>query len=114
MLTCPVCELSALDEAERCTCGFDFTTRSPQVAIERLKRETRRGNGQWRRGLVLLFFLPVTIALHPPAGLLVGSAQLGLAALWIVQGLVRADVASRKLASAKQLAQLPAARLVQR
>ena len=114
MVTCPVCELSSLDETERCTCGFEFTTRSPQLAIDRLKREARRGNTQWRRGLVFLFFLPVTITLGAPVGLLVGAAQLGLAALWIVQGLVRADVANRKLAAAKQLAQLPAARVVQR
>lgn len=114
MLACPVCELSSLDGTERCACGFDFTTRSPQVAIARLAREARRGNGQWRRGLVALFFLPVTIALGSPVGLLLGATQLGLAALWIVQGLVRADVANRKLAAAKQLAQLPAARVVQR
>ena len=68
----------------------------------------------WRRGLVALFFLPITISIGAPVGYLLGMTQLGLAAIWIVQGLVRADVANKKLAAAKQLVQLPAARVVQR
>ena len=116
MIDCPVCNESWTDDTPSCSCGFDFTTRSPHLAITRFTRDARRGNATWRRGLIGLFFLPVTISLGftSPAAWLVAMAQLGLSAIWIVQGLVRADVANRKLAAAKELVQLPAARVVRR
>ena len=114
MIDCPVCNLSSPEGAPRCACGFDFTTRSPAIAIDRLAREARRGNNVWRRGLVALFFLPVMLSIGAPVSWLLGMTQLGLAAIWIVQGLVRADVANRKLAAARQLVQLPAARVIRR
>lgn len=116
MIDCPVCALSSPDEAASCSCGFDFTTRSPHLAITRFTRDARRGNATWRRGLVGLFFLPVTITLGfaSPVGWLFAMTQLGLSAIWIVQGLVRADIANKRLAAAKELVQLPAARVVRR
>jgi hypothetical protein len=110
-----VCNERWPEDAAECHCGYDFTTRDPRGAITRLEREARRGNSVWRRGLFAMVCLPVTFALPQLvlAGML-GMAQCGLAALWIVQGLARADAANRKLAAAKQLVALPAARIVQR
>jgi hypothetical protein len=112
-MTCPVCDRPAVETG--CTCGYDFTTRSPGLAIERFTREARRGNAVWRRGLIALVCLPITFSIGSlPTGMMLAMAQFGLATLWIVRGLVRADVANRKLAAAKQLARLPEARLIER
>jgi hypothetical protein len=96
--------------------SLDFTTRDPSVAIQRFSREARRGNGLWRRGLIAMMCLPITFFAigSLPTALLLSMVQLGLSAVWIVKGLVRADIANRKLEAAKQLVQLPAARLVER
>jgi hypothetical protein len=110
-MTCPVCDRP--EAHDRCDCGYDFTTRDPSRAIERFSTEARRGNNVWRRGLVALIVLPVTFSLGSLAmGMMLGMIQLGLATLWIVQGLVRADVANKRLAAAKQLIALPTARLL--
>ncbi len=113
---CPVCDERWPADAPRCTCGYDFATRDPSIAIQRFTRDARRGNGIWRRGLVTMVALPVTFfaIASVPTAMLLATIQLCAAVVWIVQGLVRADVANKKLAAAKQLAQLPAARLVQR
>lgn len=112
-LACPVCDQAWPEGTPRCTCGYDFTTRDPSVAIRRLGREARRGNGIWRRGLIGMIALPVTLfALPLSLGASAAMLQLGLSALWLVQGLARADRANKRLVVAKQLIQLPAARVV--
>jgi len=112
-VTCPVCEATLADGTPICSCGYNVGTRDPGVAIQRLTREARHGNQIWRRGLVAVITLPVTFMIGSlPTGMMLAMLQLGLAALWIVQGLVRSDVANRKLAAAKKLVQLPAARVV--
>jgi hypothetical protein len=112
---CPVCDEASPDHTPLCTCGYSFATRSPNLAIERFTREARHSNAVWRRGLIALVCLPITFSVGSvPTGMMLAMAQFGLAALWIVQGLVRGDVANRKLAAAKQLAQLPEARLIER
>jgi len=115
-LACPVCDESWSDGTAACSCGYDFTTRDPSIAIRRLGREVRHGNAVWRRGLVALVAVPVTLFWLPTFSLAASLAmfQLALSAIWIVQGLVRADRATKHLAAAKQLIQLPAARLVER
>lgn len=114
-MRCPVCEQVWPDGTPACPCGFDFATRDPHAAITRLAREVRRGNGIWRRGLIALLCLPITFSLGSlPTGMMLATAQLGVSILWIVQGLVRADIAGRKLAAAKALIQLPPARLIER
>lgn len=113
MLTCPVCEQSQVDEPASCDCGYDFKARDPSVAIERYKRDARRGNGVWRRGLVALVALPITFTIGSyPTGILLGTLQLFVAVTWIIVGLVRADGANKRIAMAKELHQLPAARLL--
>ena len=112
-MTCPVCERD--QQHETCTCGYDFATRSPNLAIQRSEREARHGNRVWRRGLLAIVCLPITFSIgSPPTGMLLAVAQFGLAMIWIVQGLVRADVANKRLAAAKQLIALPEARLIER
>jgi hypothetical protein len=112
-LACPICEETWPEDTPSCVCSYDFTTRDPSLAIRRLEREARRGNGVWRRGLVALIALPVTFAIpSAPMAWMLAMIQLGLSAVWIVQGLVRADVANKKLEAARQLIQLPAARLI--
>jgi hypothetical protein len=112
-MTCPVCDRD--EQADVCTCGYDFSTRSPNVAIQRCERDVRHGNTVWRRGLLAIVCLPLTFSIgSPPTGMLLAVAQFGLATIWIVQGLVRADVANKRLAAAKQLVQLPEARLIDR
>jgi hypothetical protein len=112
-VACPVCERPATEST--CTCGYDFTTRSPSLAIGRFTREARQGNAVWRRGMIALMLCPVTFSIGSlPTGMLLAIAQLGLATIWIVQGLVRADIANKRLAAAKQLGQLPEARLIER
>jgi hypothetical protein len=97
-----------------CECGYDFDTRDPGVAISRLSTEARRGNGIWRRGLIALLALPVTFfaITSVPTAMMLATIQLVAASVWIVQGLIKADVANRKLSAARQLVQLPAARLL--
>jgi len=112
-LACPVCAHVWPEGTASCACGYDFTTRDPRLAIERFTREARGGNAVWRRGLIALVCLPITFSIGAlPTGMMLAMAQFGLAAVWIVQGLVRADVANRKLAAAKELIQLPPARLL--
>lgn len=112
-MRCAVCNDDWPEGTPSCLCGYDFDTRDPSRAIARFTREARHGNRVWRRGLVALVLLPVTLSIGAlPTGLMLAMGQLGLALLWIVQGLVRADIANRKLGAAKQLNQLPAARLL--
>lgn len=112
---CPVCNDRWPDDALRCHCGYDFETRDPSVAILRMKNEARFGNRLWFRGLFLMIALPLAIFLLPPP-MHVGVAliQAGLAGMWIIKGLATADRANKRLAAAKQLVQLPAARIVER
>lgn len=112
-MRCAVCDQSWPDGTPACMCGYDFTTRDPKLAISRFTREVHHGNRVWRRGLVALILLPVTFAIGTlPTGMMLAMGQLGIALIWIVQGLVRADIANKKLAAAKQLIQLPPARLL--
>jgi hypothetical protein len=112
-MVCAVCNDAWPEGTRSCHCGYDFTTRDPALAIARFRREARYGNRVWRRGLVALVFLPVTLAIGSlPTGMMLAMGQLGLALIWIVQGLVRADIANKKLSAAKQLIQLPTARLL--
>ena len=112
-MQCAVCNERWPEGTASCHCGYDFTTRDPTRAIARFTREARHGNRVWRRGLVALICLPITFAIGSlPTGMMLAMGQLGLALIWIVQGLVRADIANKKLTAAKQLAQLPEARLL--
>jgi hypothetical protein len=115
-MKCPVCDDRWPADAIRCQCGYDFETRDPSVAIVRYRRDARNGNRLWWSGLFMLIGLPVAIGLLPgsPMGFLISVAQAGVAVTWIVQGLVRAERANKRLSAAKQLVQLPAARVVQR
>ena len=113
-MTCTVCARVWDEGTPACECGYDFTTRDPRLAIERFTREARHGDKRWRRGLVLMIALPITFSIGSLwTGMLLAMIQLALAALWIVQGLMSADTANRKLAAAKALIALPEARLVQ-
>ena len=113
-LACPICAEAWPEATRACRCGYDFTTRDPTIAIRRYKREVRHGNRIWRRGLVALIAVPVTLFALPTFALGASLAmfQLALAAIWIVQGLARADRAGKRLVAAKQLTALPTARVV--
>ena len=112
-MRCVLCHESWPEATASCTCGFDFTANDPRPAIERLKRDARRGNNVWRRGFITMIALPITFAIDSfPLGMMLGAAQLVLAITWIVMGLARADAANRKLETAKELRQLPEARLL--
>jgi hypothetical protein len=112
-MDCAVCNERWPEGTPSCTCGYDFTTRDPTLAIARSTRQARYGNRVGRRGLVALVCRPITFSIGSlPTGMMLAMGQLGLALLWIVQGLVRADLANKKLAAAKQLIQLPEARLL--
>jgi hypothetical protein len=108
-----VCNHEWPEGTPSCHCGYDFTTRDPSLAIARFTREARHGNRVWLRGLVALVLLPVTFAIGSlPTGLMLAMGQLGLSLIWMVQGIVRSDIANKRLAAAKQLTQLPPARLL--
>jgi hypothetical protein len=112
-VTCPVCELRHAVDAAACPCGYDFTTRDPSLAIARFTRAARHGNAIWRRGLLALIALPIPFMLLDfPTGIMLGTLQFFLSLTWIVLGLVRADGANKRLAAAKELLQLPQARLL--
>ena len=97
-----------------CACGYEFTTRDPRTAIERLERDARSGNRTWLGGFVAMIGLPVTFTLLPPMwNLTFALLQFAFASAWIVQGLVRSDRANKQLSAAKQLMALPEARVIQ-
>ena len=110
--SCPVCDVARVGKT--CGCGYDFDAHDPRTAIERLALEARSGNRTWLAGFVALVSLPVTFVLGGPMwGLVLALLQFGFSAGWIVQGLVRADRANKRLSAAKQLMALPEARIVQ-
>ncbi|MBA3460426.1 MAG: hypothetical protein H0T46_10725 [Deltaproteobacteria bacterium] len=113
-LTCLVCAQTWPARTPRCTCGYDFETRSPAFAIERLGREARHGNRIWRRGLVAFLLLPVAFFAVGswPTAVMVALVQLICSVWWTVQGLIKADRANHRLDEARKLAQLPAARVI--
>jgi hypothetical protein len=115
-MVCLVCAQTWPAGTPRCTCGYDLETRDPRLAIERLSARVRRGNRIWRRGLAALVLLPAAIFLIDafPTAVLVTMVQLMCSVWWIVQGLVKSDVAGKRLATARQLALLPAARVIER
>jgi hypothetical protein len=114
-MICPVCDERWPDDAFRCHCDYDFETRDPSRAIRRLTREVRHGNRLWWSGLFALMALPLAMFLVPePWSSVISLAQAGAAVTWIVRGLIRADRGNKLLSAAKQLVQLPAARIVQR
>ena len=110
--SCPVC--NRVPGTPTCACGYDFSTRDPRVAIERLERDARIGNRRWMVGFVALLCMPVTLWLGGLIFAIVALVQLGFSLTCIVQGIARADTANQQLSAAKQLMALPEARLIVR
>ncbi|MDB4960226.1 MAG: hypothetical protein JWP01_225 [Myxococcales bacterium] len=114
--SCPLCDAPAT--GTRCSCGYDFTTGDPGLAIEARKTRFLSARRRLRRGFVILATLPITVAIAQaaPSVLLLLRAvwltQLFASAYFIVGGLRTYVVARRELAAATQLQQLPSARVV--
>jgi len=114
---CPVCESEST--SRRCECGFDFETRSVEGAIAKVKEEAAAAKTRERRakalsilgmvaviGIAFMGSLTLTIAV---AAILVASSLVSMVVEWRQQW----DRAKR-LTAARELKQLPEARMIER
>ena len=107
--------------AQLCECGYGLATGALEAVHDRIRRDRTHGTVlQLRGGLLLLSFLPTLwiFSFMPTAVLALAPFifmfQLVAGTTSLTHGGRLARAAQRKLRAARQLSQLPAARLIER
>lgn len=112
---CPVCGSAWQTIPTRCSCGFDFTTGSAQVAVDALMIRKRDARRRWLIGAAIVLTIPLLILIgghRMPMFWPVLAVQVISGSGLAGTGLLREVAVLRQLAAANALGQLPAARVI--
>jgi len=116
---CPICELEWPATVSSCPCGYAFTLASLRHAITRLRGARASAITLQACGVITLAtVLPwLTIVSGGSSWIIVATILIPMQAVggltMLARGSARLATATRQLRAAKQLAQLPVARVIE-